>query len=110
MLHFLRDGVSNDKERLKKLTEKYPISEDSFDSFHESLGDEFWMAEQAEYFGRLLSTVGLYMLVENETKTILRWIFSEKQVLNSYNWKHLKKILNNIGFNIENLKVFKIID
>ena len=110
MLHFLRDGVSKDKDRLKKLSEKYSVSEDAFDFFHDSLGDEFWMAEQAECFGKLLSTIGLYMLVENETKIILRWIFSEKQVSKSYIWKNLKKTLNGIGFNIEHLKMYKIIN
>lgn len=111
MLRFLGEGALSDKERLKQLSEKYPISEEVFDSFQDSLGDEFWEAEQAEFFGRLLAIVGLYMLVEDETKTILKWIFSKKQVLKVYRWKHLKEMLKaKIGFDIENLKMFNIID
>jgi hypothetical protein len=116
MMLFLEKGVSSEKKRLKQLSEEFSsskgISDSDFsDAFQESLGDELWEAEQAEFFGRLLAIVGLYMLVENETKTILKWVFPEKQVFKVYKWRQLKDMLKKeIRFDIENLKMFKIVN
>jgi hypothetical protein len=110
MLQYLTESGLDNKSRLEKLYEKYPVTEDNCDEFRDFLIDEFWMVTQAESFAKLLAIVGLYMLVEEETKTIMKWVLSEEEIYNCYKWEYLKKIVRNFGFELKNLAMFKTVD
>jgi len=112
-------GVQDD---IKATAEK--AKPEQYDSKHEylsrmdSLTDELIQIKEVEDISKKLVTIGLYMIVENITKRIFKWLYydldertKKKKIWILYKWDMLKKELYNLcNFDLSDVSEYSIVN
>ena len=114
-LNGLRDGI---KTEIKEASPKQYDSEHDYLSHMDSLNDEIVQLKEVEDISKKLAAIGLYMIVENVTKNIFKWLYHDldertkkKKIRVLHRWDVLKKELYNFcALDLSDVSEYSVVD
>jgi len=100
------------KESFDKATPSKFISDNDFNSYVDSLTDEFDILREVNLLSSQLAVIALYRIVEIRTKSILkRHLNNSKDINSAFQFKNLLSLLKKeFGINLKNVKYYSQIN
>lgn len=114
----LNELIDDKKAEIEKANPKQYDSEHDYHTHMDCLYDEMAQLKDVEDFSKKLAVVGFYMIVENVTKKIMKWLYDdldekmiEKKLRSLHRWDVLKKELSLLcGFDLSGVAEYSTID
>lgn len=116
LLQQIENQNHSDSKKLKKSLDiakpKNFLSDNDYNSYVDSLIDDFDILKEVNLLSSQLAIVALYRIVEIRTKSILKRHLNNSKDINSlFQYKNLIKLLkNNFGIELKNVNGFSTID